>query len=268
MDWEETFTIPASGETAYEYRVVLNWEAVTNYLSEEFPELSGYNAGKKLGSHNQVVTEKYYDVKGADINVKNPGTTPVKIILDETALTNKSKVYDGTGIDTSELEKAIKIQTADGTDVTAAMDVSISFYWEDSDYVPYESALPANEAVHAGSYTLQVSAQTNDTYLGTTELYNGNGASGKTVMYFITKRTLEAEPKFKDPIYSGTYVDYDGYSVVADWNFAENGGPVAGDEDVYVDINRWYIYESNSIVMLNVNAVPLISAYIFFVFTE
>lgn len=197
------------------------------------PEIDNdnYNFGSKLDVLNLVEKEDYYENESLAIKVKETLGKEVTIKVDETKLTNTTKIYDGKPFDLEELKSLVTVE-ADGQDVKDQVELHYAMDYDD--YYGYAERASVDYAIHGNTYQVYIYTETDDTYK----------AASKTLdtAYTITPRALTVTPVLEKNIKAGSSAN--AYDIVS--GYTVEG--LAETDDVNDVINRvsWKLCKSTS----------------------
>lgn len=160
------------------------------------------------------------------ITVKEMGTIELEVKVDESKLTTKTKVYDGTPIDISKDIANGLIKVVNKADQTEVKDAEIYAGWLDN-----EEGEAVEAPVNGGSYTYVL------IFLGDEKYKAFDDLMVETVSVNITAKEVTVVPAVKEPVVAGTY----GYNVF-DYTKAAFDGIV--DKDAAAFTYQYY-YDEN-----------------------
>ena len=202
------------------------------YTYDNYDDYGGnYNFGAKLDVLNLVEKADYYENESLAIKVKETLGKEVTIKVDETKLTNTTKIYDGKPFDLEELKSLVTVE-ADGQNVKDQVELHYAMDYDD--YYRYAERASVDYAIHGNTYQVYIYTETDDTYK----------AASKTLdtTYTITPRALTVTPVLEKNIKAGSSAN--AYDIVS--GYTVEG--LAETDDVNDVINRvsWKLCKSTS----------------------
>ncbi len=196
---------------------------------------SNYNMGKKLDVHNRVVDDEYYSNESIAVICKDTQALELQISIDESKITGNVKTYDGMPFDSvTALQQLVKVTSvADNKDVTEQVKDKLKylFYNNDLDLVS-----DAEHAVHAGSYTIYIMLETDDTYRAASYIVN--------IPYVIEKRLLIVTPGLREEIPAGMrlYGSTPAIGAIVE-NYEIAGQAECDKEAKLIEVVSWNVHE-------------------------
>ncbi|MCM1092171.1 MAG: Ig-like domain-containing protein [Muribaculum sp.] len=169
---------------------------------------TSYSFGLQLDKCNQVLDKEFYENVPAKVAVTPSAATPITI--DTSAFEGYEKPYDGKALDLNALRDKLKITAmvnGTETDITAEVKPLLKYVlYDSSDYETLTGNNVTDEvdanhnavnAVHAGSYTVDIIFEANEKY----QQNKDTTVSG----FVINQKEISVDFELKDEIKAGVY---------------------------------------------------------------
>ncbi|MBQ2406030.1 MAG: Ig-like domain-containing protein, partial [Lachnospiraceae bacterium] len=205
------------------------------YVLDMNADYWNYNFGYDLDKHGkQKSYDTIWDNETCPITVKASKGIEVKIDVDYTKITDKSKNYDGKNFDLTEIKKAVRFVNAKtGEDLTEALKDKVKYYFVfkndgNGNCAPlktYDKYVDGNDAylvskneivaedapvIHGGTYALVWSLEADENYAAVEPVNADDGTynySSRITDITINKRELTITPVLNGDIKAGTHTN-------------------------------------------------------------
>lgn len=200
-DGKESNTYDIWSDEELEFRETYKYQLIANlYNNATYPNYTDEkyvikNSDMGEGKVSQVLTVDTWE-ESVPVTVDKMGNKSLSVSVNQTALGEKTKVYDGKPFDVATfLGKAISLIGDDGKPVTS-VDLEYTLYgstWDEDEFDWIDGEI--TEAVHAGTYTLSASYAGDTTYAPVYE---------EIATITITPAKITVTPVITDTVEAGT----------------------------------------------------------------
>ena len=204
------------------------------YVLDMYAGHRNYNFGYDLDKHGDYKSyDTIWDNETCAITVKQSKGIEVKIDVDYTKITDRSKNYDGKNFDLTEIKKAVRFVNAKtGEDLTEALKDKVKYYfvlendgnghvapiktydryYDGNDaYLVSKNEIVAEDApvIHGGTYDLVWSLEADENYAAVVPVNADGSCNHNSCITDITinKRELTITPVLNGEIKAGTHTN-------------------------------------------------------------